>query len=223
MGAGYLMLQYRVTNAPTMATTNHATAHAGLPRASSKRVKPAAPSDAKPDQSWRLIASGAPNDRLDLRQLEGFWEVGVHVVPWLSTRGVDVAAGLKLARVIEAADSNGHDVRPGAGLAKETRSALGAEGSAGRLPTVRRELEVLGAPSRQREGRLEHGQNWGKGTASFSLTVPAVTIEGEEWFRRALVANRTTGTSTGQRTRHRAILRHWSPRYRRTEMFHASF
>jgi hypothetical protein len=55
MGAGYLMLQYRVTNAATMATTSHPTAHAGLPRASSTRVKVPAPSAAKPDQSWRLI------------------------------------------------------------------------------------------------------------------------------------------------------------------------
>jgi len=66
-----LMLQYRVTKAATLATTNHRTTHAGLPRASSKRVKMPAPSAAKPDQSWRLIVrvGRPPADALAWRRV----------------------------------------------------------------------------------------------------------------------------------------------------------
>src|SRR5438309_5465276 len=143
---------------------------------------------------------------LRLWQPRHLGKVRVHVIPWLGTRGVDVPARPELTRVVQTTGSNSHDVYPGAWFAKKRRPALGAEKPPSRMTTVRLDVEVLRPALRQCERCSGHGENWGKGTPSLSLTIPTVTVQRKEWGRRTLIANRTTGTATSERGRHRILL-----------------
>ena len=68
-------------------------------------------------------------------------------------------------------------------------------------------------PVREREGRFVHDQDRSKCTASLALTIPTVTIEGQEWLGRTFIANHTTGAAIRKRSRHRTILLYYSPPY----------
>jgi len=148
-------------------------------------------------------ASAAGEPRLPLRHPGKFGHGRIHGIPRLGTHRVNILAGPKRTRVVQAADANGHQVRCRAGQAKERRPARGTEGPPGRLPAGRRKREVLWAPLRDGEGRFGHAQHRGKRTARLALTIPTVTIEGEEWFGRTFIANRPTGAAASEGSSHK--------------------
>src|SRR5215813_14158492 len=109
-----------------------------------------------------------------------------------------VSQGWALAVVVQAAHADGHQLGRDAGQAEERRPAGGAEGPRGRVPAGRREREVLWGSLHDAEGRFGHAQDRGKGSARLALTIPTVTIEGEEGRGRTFIADRPTGTAAGK-------------------------
>jgi hypothetical protein len=62
---------------------------------------------------------------LPLRHLRHFGQGGVHGIPGLGTHRVNILAEPKRTGVVQAADANGYQIRPGAGQAEERRPARG--------------------------------------------------------------------------------------------------
>src|SRR5215467_12898638 len=159
-----------------------------------KRIGPARPPSAR-NLNGSLPSRG-------FRQPRRLGQAWVHVIPWLSTHREDVLAGAEFTRIVQAARSNRHHVRPGTRFAEERRPALSAEDPASHVAAVRLHVEVLRTPLRQSERCSGYGEDGRKGTPGLSLTIPTMTVQREEWLRPTFVPNSAAGAATGERRRH---------------------
>src|SRR5215472_10771128 len=76
------------------------------------------------NQSRVLVVPNAISVCFPLRIGRKFWKLRVHVVPGLGALDEDVGLGAEDARVVERANAQADDVRPGRDLHPERRAAI---------------------------------------------------------------------------------------------------
>ena len=123
----------------------------------------------------------------------------------MATRGPDVDRRLKLAWIISARSPQSYKVGNEIGQDKDRRAAFPTEASADGIAALGLDLVVDRFPGTDKGG-FRDIRDRAKRTPTCMLTVPAVTIPGEDWLGRTFIVNRTTRTAARERGRHQAVL-----------------
>src|SRR5205085_8799739 len=129
----------------------------------------------------------------------------------------DVGVGAEAARVVERADPEADDVRPGRDLDIERRAAIAAEHADDLVAAVRLSDVSLRRALGDAEPGARHPDRRDIGGAARTLAIAAMTLQREDRRALALIAHRAAQTPAGSCYRHRAppagsLLRRSAPR-----------
>src|SRR5580704_8541744 len=143
------------------------------------------------DRSPRFAESAASRRVRTPGRVGGIFRQGrVHVIPGLGALDEDVGLGAKPARVVERADADADNVRPGRYLDIERRAAIAAEHAGDLVAAVGlRDIALRHAPG-DAEGGAGHADCRDIGGAAAALAVAAVAVQREQRIALALVAHR---------------------------------
>src|SRR5207302_4522776 len=162
---------------------------------------------------WTMPASGlkgAAGEGLFLRiGLAGrvggvFRQCRVHVVPGLGALDEDIGLRAEDARVVERADPEADDVRPGRDLDIERRAAIAAEHADDLVAAVRLSDVSLRRALGDAEAGARHPDCRDISGAARTLAVAAMALQREDRRALALIAHRAAQTPAGSCYRHRA-------------------
>lgn len=126
-------------------------------------------------------------------------------IPRVAARNPDVDCGLKPARIISARSPQSYEIGNEVGQDKDRRAAFPTEAPTDGIAALGLDLVVRCLP-RVSEGGFRDIRDRAKCTPTRALTVPAVTIPGEDRLGRTFVANRTTRTAAREWSRHQTVL-----------------
>src|SRR5260370_12642498 len=132
-----------------------------------------------------------------------FRKIRVHVIPGLRAVDEDVRFGLKEARIVEGADPDTDQIRPGGDSQKQHAAAVRAEGAGHLIATVRRLNVKLWLPLGDPEPCCGNPQCCRVGAAALALTVPAMTEQCKDRFTPGFVLNGAAQASPGHWRCHR--------------------
>src|SRR5580704_6560412 len=156
------------------------------------------------DRSPRFAESAASRRVGTPGRIGGIFRQGwVHVIPGLGAPDEDVGLGAKPARVVERADADADNVRPGRYLDIERRAAIAAEHAGDLVAAVGlRDIALRGAPGDAEPG-AGHADRRDIGGAAAALAVAAMAVQREQGFALALVAHRAAQAPAASCCRHR--------------------
>src|SRR5436190_4271542 len=128
----------------------------------------------------------------------------VHVVPGLGAFDEDVGVGAEAAGVVERADPEADDVRPGRDLDIERRAAIAAKGADDLVAAVGLADIALRGALGDPEAGARHPDCRDIGGAARTLAIAAMTLQREDRRALALIAHRAAQAPAGPCYRHRA-------------------
>src|SRR6185295_15242 len=121
----------------------------------------------------------------------------VHRRPGLRTLDEDVGARAEAAGIVQGADPEADQVRPGGDLNVEGGAAVTAEGTGDGMAAVRRLHVAPGLALGDAEAVRRHAQPGGKGAAALALAVAAMAEQRERRLARGFIADGAAQAATG--------------------------
>src|ERR1051326_4194925 len=142
-----------------------------------------------------------------------FRQCRVHVVPRLGAFDEDVGGRAKPARVVERADPDADDVRPGQHLDIERRTAIAAKYPGDLVAAIRLPDKAPRWPLGDAEWCGGHPDRRDIRRPARALTVAAMALQRKHRLPRRFVAHRAAETPAGPHRIHRRLLAEpWSGR-----------
>src|ERR1700722_10095217 len=124
--------------------------------------------------------------------------------PWLCTGCPDVEHRLKLRRIVQRGETDGHNSWSSLATREQRRATIGAK-AASREPAAASTNRVRLRRAGDRHVRYPHDEAGSERSATRALAVQAVAVERRNWRARACIADRSACTPAGKWSSHGAV------------------
>ena len=124
--------------------------------------------------------------------------------PWLCTGCPDIQHRLKLRRIVQRRETDGHNFWSSLATREQRRAAIGAK-AASREPATASTNRVRLRRAGDRHVQHPHDEAGSERSATRALAVEAVAVERRNWRARAYIADRSACTPAGKWSSHIAV------------------